>query len=386
MLAYAVFDTLAQAPSAPSPAPSTPSPAPAAAPSNAPAPAAASNQAPTQSTSGDIPLYQKQFTWPNLPYQADTGNGPRGQQQGYNLCNSTTQNQNSMCQTVFLNSIQEFCLWGASQPNSIVGNIEGEMVAYCTTKKFGTRLIPAGAITGLQVTRTPGYIQVVGFVQQTMLNLQANDTGGEEDPRGADGRGNPLGALMYSSAFNTQGGPAYTQVRDWSFFIGSGIFCFKACDPSGPNGPQLCQHIYDRIGCAYNAPAHYETINGTFTSCQGENQLPAGTYIQNGVTMTYTQPPESLGPITSIPYVAPIPAVSNCQTFTDTKALWPDLPQTTPTANSTSSSGSKPGSSSLTTSGGQSAAAGKASGNGSTVVVSSITLLFGLMMAVSMHL
>jgi hypothetical protein len=35
------------------------------------------------STSGDIPLYQKRFTWPNLPYQADTGNGPRGTQQGW---------------------------------------------------------------------------------------------------------------------------------------------------------------------------------------------------------------------------------------------------------------------------------------------------------------
>ncbi|PLW19316.1 hypothetical protein PCASD_02921 [Puccinia coronata f. sp. avenae] len=59
------------------------------------------------STSGDIPLYQKRFTWPNLPYQADTGNGPRGTQQGYNRCNATTQNQASMCQTTLINSIQD---------------------------------------------------------------------------------------------------------------------------------------------------------------------------------------------------------------------------------------------------------------------------------------
>ncbi|KAA1123323.1 hypothetical protein PGTUg99_006925 [Puccinia graminis f. sp. tritici] len=340
-------------------------------PSNSnPAPAAAPAGGEGQSsTSGDVPLYQKRFTWPNLPYQADTGNGPRGQQQG-------------------LSGSRLFCLWGASKPESIVGNIEGEMVAYCTTKKFGTRLIPAGAITGLQVTRTPGYIQAVGFIQQTALNIQANDTGGEEDPHGADQRGNPLGALMYSSAFNTPGGPAYTQVIEWSYFIGSGVFCYKACDPAGPNAAQLCQHIYDRIGCTYNAPAHYETINGTFTSCQGENQLPAGTYVENGVTKTYTQPPESAGPITSIPYKAAIPAVSNCQTFTDTKALWPDLPQmasvsnspnsSTPTQNkgSNGSSGGRSSSSSSSSSGSSSGSAGtnaSTSAAAAAVVLSSAT-------------
>ncbi|EFP81380.2 uncharacterized protein PGTG_07001 [Puccinia graminis f. sp. tritici CRL 75-36-700-3] len=317
------------------------------------------------STSGDVPLYQKRFTWPNLPYQADTGNGPRGQQQG-------------------LSGSRLFCLWGASKPESIVGNIEGEMVAYCTTKKFGTRLIPAGAITGLQVTRTPGYIQAVGFIQQTALNIQANDTGGEEDPHGADQRGNPLGALMYSSAFNTPGGPAYTQVIEWSYFIGSGVFCYKACDPAGPNAAQLCQHIYDRIGCTYNAPAHYETINGTFTSCQGENQLPAGTYVENGVTKTYTQPPESAGPITSIPYKAAIPAVSNCQTFTDTKALWPDLPQMASVSNSPNSStptqnkgpnGSSGGRSSSSSSSSSGSSSGSAGTNASTSAAAAAVVL-----------
>ncbi|PLW58413.1 hypothetical protein PCANC_00549 [Puccinia coronata f. sp. avenae] len=339
------------------------------------------------STSGDIPLYQKRFTWPNLPYQADTGNGPRGTQQGYNRCNATTQNQASMCQTTLINSIQDkspfhlswlfldFCLWGASKPDSVVGDIEGEMVAYCTTKKFGTRLIPAGAITGVQVTRTPGYIQAVGFIDQTAINLRANDTGGEEDPHGADQRGNPLGALMYSSAFNTAGGPAYTQVIEWSYFVGAGVFCYKACDPAGPNAAQLCQHIYDRIGCTYNAPAHYETINGTFQSCQGENQLPAGTYVENGVTKTYTQPPESAGPITSIPYKAAIPAVTNCQTFTDTKALWPDLPQLTPVNNSTTTSSQSKG---TTSSSGNKSSSSSTAASGASSDASSLFLSSGL--------
>jgi hypothetical protein len=100
-----------------------------------------------------------------------------------------------------------------------------------------------------------------------------------------------------------------------SSFLGSGTFCFKACDASEPNTLELCQHTYDRVGCAYNAPATYDQINGTFTSCQGDLQDPVGIYVTNGVTMTYQQPPESLGPIQTIPYTARVPSSSNCQTF-----------------------------------------------------------------------
>jgi hypothetical protein len=39
------------------------------------------------------------------PYQADTDNGIRGTQSGYNRCNSTTEGEKSMCQTAFINSI-----------------------------------------------------------------------------------------------------------------------------------------------------------------------------------------------------------------------------------------------------------------------------------------
>jgi hypothetical protein len=35
------------------------------------------------------PLASKKFDWNALPYQADTGTGERGTQQGYNICNST---------------------------------------------------------------------------------------------------------------------------------------------------------------------------------------------------------------------------------------------------------------------------------------------------------
>jgi hypothetical protein len=96
--------------------------------------------------------------------------------------------------------------------------------------------------------------------------------------------------------------------------MGGSFFCLKACDPNGPDAAKLCQHIYDRIGCAYNAPTNVK--NGTFEACKGENQDFPGIYTSNGQVMTYTQPPESLGPITTMPYTARIPASSECVTYT----------------------------------------------------------------------
>ena len=65
--------------------------------------------------------------------------------------------------------------------------------------------------------RTPDYIQVVGFIDQTLINIQAGDYGGELDPHGADLRGNPMGSLVYSNAFNASNGDnnTYIQAIEW---------------------------------------------------------------------------------------------------------------------------------------------------------------------------
>lgn len=70
-----------------------------------------------------------------------------------------------------------------------------------------------------------------------------------------------------------------------------------------------------RIGCRYNAPADYNNINGTFSSCESDNQLYPGVYIEDGQTRTYSQPPESLGAITTLPYEPMIPSSSMCTTY-----------------------------------------------------------------------
>lgn len=68
-----------------------------------------------------------------------------------------------------------------------IADSEGEEVAWCTKKGYGTRLIPDGAITGIQFVKTPSYLQIAAFVDQTMLNIPADDYGGELDSGGQDG-------------------------------------------------------------------------------------------------------------------------------------------------------------------------------------------------------
>jgi hypothetical protein len=212
------------------------------------------------------------------------------------------------------------------------------MVAWCTKPGRGTRLIPEYALQGVQFIKTPNYVQVAGYIRQDLINIASADYGGEMDPHGADLRGNPMGGLIYSEAFGNGG---WTQVIEWHkcvgflqvkifrldiidhSFMGGNAFCLKACDPNKPDDEKYCEHRLDRIGCAYNAPNNAK--NGTFESCEGENQDFPGAYTLNGQVMTYSQPPESLGAITSMPYTARIPASSNCVTYTSS-AIYTGLP------------------------------------------------------------
>lgn len=53
---------------------------------------------------------------------------------------------------------------------------------------------------------------------------------------------------MYSSGLPTStSNTTLSQVISWNNFIGSGVFCFKVCDPS-VTSPDYCQNVYDLIG------------------------------------------------------------------------------------------------------------------------------------------
>jgi hypothetical protein len=193
--------------------------------------------------------------------------------------------------------------------------------------------------------KTPDYIQVAGFIDQTKINIADGDYGGELDPHGADLRGNPLGGLMYSNAWSG-GGDNYQQVIEWTLFIGANAFCFKACDPAGQNDDKFCEHIYDRIGCKFNMPN--QAANGTFEACSGENQDYPGIYTENGQVMTYTQPGEGVEPNPT--YTPKMPASSNCVTYTSSELFSALLTVTPPGATGTpDASGSGTGSSAANT-------------------------------------
>ncbi|KAG8213492.1 hypothetical protein J3R82DRAFT_12031 [Butyriboletus roseoflavus] len=325
------------------------------------------------------PLYSKHYAYPSgIPYQVDYNTAAiRGPQVGYNICNSTTDNQQSMCQTSFANHIDDFCLWAPPKPNSTIGDSEGQEVAWCTKRGHGTRLIPNGALKGVQVVKTPNYIQFVGFIDQVQINIAPNDYGGELDPHGADMRGNPLGALMYSNAFPSNNGNnnSYQQVSDWTNFMGGDAFCMKICDPNGHNQGQLCQNIYDRLGCEFNAPNNAK--NGTFEVCEGEDAIPPGVYVSAGQTLTYFQPPESLGPITTVPYAPIAPASSNCVTYHSTD-LYAHLP--TPTSGAASTAINLGNSHGATRSSSAGAAASTSNG-ASAVGISSVATVAGVVFA-----
>lgn len=119
--------------------------------------------------------------------------------------------------------------------------------------------------------------------------------------------------------------------------MGGGAFCIKACDPAGTNAANFCQHIYDRIGCKYNAPNAAQ--DKVFESCDGDNQDFPGNYTENSQVVTYTQPPEALGAISTMPCEPRIPSSSNCRTFSAAELYTASVTATSsvvaPTAKST---------------------------------------------------
>jgi len=335
------------------------------------------------------PLAEKTFAYPDgIPYQVDTDRLIRGVQYGYNRCNSTTENQESNCQTAFVNDVDDFCLWGPPEPNSHVGDTEGESVAWCTKPGRGTRLIPAGALKGVQFMRTSAYVQVVGYIDQTMINIAAGDYGGEMDPHGADLRGNPLGGLLYSNAFSGDENK-FDQVIEWHNFMGADQFCIKACDQRNPDAAHYCEHIYDRIGCAYNAPNNAQ--NGTFESCQGEVQDFPGTFTgSDGQVSTYTQPGEGTVPTPGSTYTARVPASSNCTPYTSS-VLFSALPSASASTPSASVTGSANGSArptgsngaaTRTNSGSSPSATGDGNNGAASMALSSAGLFAALLSAV----
>jgi hypothetical protein len=164
--------------------------------------------------------------------------------------------------------------------------------------------MPEGTITGVQFTKAPNYVQVVGYMDQTKINMVQGDAGGEMDPHGADLVRQyievhvDLRADIFPSAsvvtpwavffsptpglehtFRPSNGTSthlllhslcFISLTPTPSFMGGNIFCLKACDPSKSDDEKYCQHIYDTQGCGFNAPSNAK--DGVFESCASDNQ------------------------------------------------------------------------------------------------------------------
>ncbi|KAL8283818.1 hypothetical protein RQP46_005250 [Phenoliferia psychrophenolica] len=203
----------------------------------------------------------------NLPHQSENG---KGEQAGYNDCNKQGgDSPDSQCQTSWIQSLDDFCLFAPPNPNTAIGDSERYEVSWCTKAGHGARLIPEGAITGAHVVTTPHYIQITGVGDLTKINVARGDAGGELDPHG---------------------------YQEWTEFLSDSEFCIRACYP-GPDAWRYCQHIY---------PANYEP--GTFEQCEGDDVAqPMGVYsLPGGTISTWYQ---GTNPT---PAAQPVPKSSSC--------------------------------------------------------------------------
>jgi hypothetical protein len=108
----------------------------------------------------------------NLPNKSESS------QTGTNNCGNSS-SQSSMCQTMWMNDADDFCLWAPPSVGTI-GDTEQEEVAWCTKSGRGTRVIPDGTLSGVHFVRTPNYVQVTGVGNMTMINVAQGDGGGGE--------------------------------------------------------------------------------------------------------------------------------------------------------------------------------------------------------------
>jgi len=98
-----------------------------------------------------------------LPTTSENG------QTGINNC-GTASSQTSECQTAWINSADDFCLWAPPTVGTI-GDTEREEVAWCTKSGRGTRTMPNGTLKGVHFVKTPDYVQVTGVGNFTKINV-----------------------------------------------------------------------------------------------------------------------------------------------------------------------------------------------------------------------
>ncbi|WFD30361.1 hypothetical protein MSPP1_001379 [Malassezia sp. CBS 17886] len=195
-------------------------------------------------------------------------------QAGSNQCEKWgDSSKKSMCQNVFLNSARDFCLWAPSKGQHTVGAQEEKMISYCLRSGYGTRLIPDGTIKSAYFVKTGSFVQVTGHGDFTSMHIKEGDDGGELDPHGATGAGNPAGGLVFTRSKAGQEGD-WVQLKEWNNFMSATEYSIRGC--WGGWAKEWCPHVYDEMGSTFNEPGRYKS--GHFEDCDGEEGEWPGVY------------------------------------------------------------------------------------------------------------
>jgi hypothetical protein len=74
-----------------------------------------------------------------------------------------------------LSDVDDFCLWGPANPLSTIGDVERDVVAWCTRSGRGTRTMPDDTLRGVHFVKTGDYVQVTGVGDFTKINILPGD-------------------------------------------------------------------------------------------------------------------------------------------------------------------------------------------------------------------
>ncbi|CDZ97408.1 hypothetical protein [Phaffia rhodozyma] len=197
-------------------------------------------------------------------------------------------NQTSYSRLLSVNSVDDFCIFSPPVAGDTIGDTEEEEVAWCTKPRNNARVIPDGTITAAHFVKTPLYVQITGFGDLTKLNVLSGDEGGELDPHGSTGLGNPVGGNVTSDVSG-----ADVPYQEWMNYVAYNSFCIRICtaENSTYSAAVMCEHTFDLMGCEWVMPGDYDQEG--FTSCDGDSAYPPGVYpvgsAGSGTTSTFAQ-------------------------------------------------------------------------------------------------
>ncbi|WFD29181.1 hypothetical protein MSPP1_000186 [Malassezia sp. CBS 17886] len=221
---------------------------------------------------------------PTTDYPGVVAQNPMGPTNPKTPKMGTPVNQTSLSRLASLNSVDDWCTFGPKDNKKPLGDVEFEVVAYCTKPRNGARVIPDGTVTAAHFVKTPLYVQVMALGDFTKINFAPNDSGGELDPHGATNKGNPVGGNVTSNVSGKD-----VSYQEWMNYVGFNIMCFRVCTAGSDGAPPAleCLHTLDTVGCQWVMPGNYQP--DTFDSCEADAAYPPGVYITSGSTSSFQQ-------------------------------------------------------------------------------------------------